>query len=103
MDYTRKSATEWEWRVGEKHHAVRYFEQTQRLIWSGWMFSDSGPMFDDGVSQTVADFLSSGMAPMPAPPGLLEDLRAMLNGQEMPSRRARARAGGLLGWLRGRR
>jgi hypothetical protein len=77
--YTRKADKhEWEWQSGNKHHAVRYFLETQTLVWSGWMFTSNGPVFEQGHKQTVDDFLVNGITHKSAPPELLEELRATI-------------------------
>ena len=81
QEYTRKSATEWEWQEGRKTHSVRYFPETGRLIWSGWLQTSEGPVFDNGVAQTDAAFLADGVAHIDKhkpPTALLDDLRALL-------------------------
>lgn len=75
QSYTRPSATEWAWREGRKTHSVRYFPQTQRLIWSGWMPTSDGPVFDEGYAQSVEDFLANGISNRTPPPALLDELR----------------------------
>lgn len=99
-DYTRTSATEWQWTRGNKHHNVRYFPKTGRLIWSGWVQTGDGPLFDEGFAQPVENFLQEGIdhiervADRQPPPALLAELRATLS---EPPRQSR----NWLGWLFG--
>ncbi len=92
-DYKRISKTEWQWQQGAKHYAVRYFPGTGRLIWSGWVPTGEGSMFDEGIAQEVSDFLENGVTHHDPPPELLADLRTALQ-ESQPKRR------GLFGWLR---
>lgn len=80
--YTRKSATEWEWQQGRKTYSVRYFPATGRLIWSGWMQTSEGVVFDEGIAQTADAFLAEGTAHIEKhelPVALLDELRNVLN------------------------
>lgn len=92
-DYKRISQTEWQWEQGTKHYAVRYFPRTGRLIWSGWVPTGDGSLFDEGIAQEVSDFLENGAVSHTPPDALLDDLRDVLRAAQ-PERR------GLFGWLR---
>ncbi|MGB7340096.1 MAG: hypothetical protein WBC91_14465 [Phototrophicaceae bacterium] len=81
--YQQKSATEWTWQTNTKHHSVRYFESTQKLIWSGWVESSQGTVFEDGFAQPVQNFLQDG-APdhINVPESLVVDLKIALSKQQ---------------------
>lgn len=81
MPYKQLSKHEWLWveDESERHHAVRHFPQQGTLIWSSWVDSSQGPLFDEGVRQMLLDFAREGAPPgTHAPPDLLEAMRDAL-------------------------
>ena len=95
--FKRLSHHEWTWQTGIKHHAVRYFPNTKRLVWSSWMTMGDAPSFEDGHAQTADDFLETGQTYGEPPQALLDELRATLGvstEEEAPKRK------GFFGWMR---
>ena len=86
--YQQKSATEWTWQTATKNHSVRYFKSTQKLIWSGWIDSSQGTVFEDGFAQPVQNFLQAG-APdhIIVPDDLEADLKQGLRDQNIKSKK----------------
>jgi len=78
-DYLCTAPTEWTWQDDQRHHAVRLFKSTRRLIWSAWAETENGPVYDDGISQTYDAFTTQG-APdhLHVPPELAALLRQAL-------------------------
>lgn len=79
MAYKRLSKYEWTWQEEQRQRAVRHFPEQGTLIWSAWTDTSEGPMFDDGVRQTLLEFQQRG-APQGSnpPPDLLEALHQTL-------------------------
>lgn len=98
-DFTRKSDTEWTWLRGQKTLSVRYFPSTERLIWSGWVDTPDGPLFDEGFAQPVQNFLQDGAPPHmeDIPQSLLDALKSALTEQTQSAQ------GGFFGKLFGRK
>lgn len=67
MSFTHNRPDEWLWQVGIIHYCVRYFEETDRLIWVSWVETDSGPKFDEGMTQSVESFLAGERVTCPPP------------------------------------
>ncbi|MCC6614930.1 MAG: hypothetical protein IT320_15730 [Anaerolineae bacterium] len=90
-DYRRTSPTEWTWHDDDRQRAVRLFNSTRRLIWSGWVETDNGPVYDDGISQSYDAFALQG-APdhLHVPPELVDLLRQRLS-QDDANRHLRGR------------
>ncbi|MGJ3238677.1 MAG: hypothetical protein ACFE0Q_08230 [Anaerolineae bacterium] len=78
-DFQRISANEWQWQKGSRHHSVRYFPSTDKLIWSGWADTSNGPVFEQGYTQSVADFLQDGVPHLTPPQVLLDELHTALS------------------------
>jgi len=76
--YQRKTPSEWLWKDGTMTRSVRYFPETDALIWSGWRESDNGPVFDVGYRQTRNAFLEKGISRLTPPGGLVNELRHYL-------------------------
>lgn len=77
-NFTRTSDTEWTWLDGTHNRSVRYFPNTGRLIWSGWVMSSEGPVFQPGLAQESAHFLEQGPAVESVPSDLIVALREVL-------------------------
>ncbi|MEM9955902.1 MAG: hypothetical protein AAF846_30160 [Chloroflexota bacterium] len=92
--YTKKSASEWTWQKGSRHHSVRYFESTNKLIWSGWADTSNGPVFEEGFTQSVENFLQDGVPHLNPPADLLADLETAL--QENTTKQS----SGLFAWFK---
>lgn len=99
-EFTRKSANEWEWSQGNKHHSVQVFMTTQRLIWSGWMKTSNGPVFDPGFTQPVQNFREVGVPEGYDPPdALIDEVRSALDAMP-PADATQPERVGLFGRLR---
>lgn len=99
-DVRRKSTTVWEWSSGKKHYSARLFPNQQTIIWSGWAMMAEGPLFDEGVKQTYADFLERGAAQHSPPDELVAELREVIaQGNQTSDGRASKKRGffGLFG------
>ncbi len=79
MAYKQISRYAWTWEESQRQHAVRHFPEQGTLIWSAWTDTSEGPMFDDGVRQTLLEFQERGAPQGLNPPSdLIEALRATL-------------------------
>jgi hypothetical protein len=79
-DYQQTAPAEWRWRDDTRQRSVRLFASTRRLIWSAWVETSEGPVFDDGIAQDVDLFLQTG-APLGinVPPDLIALLRRKID------------------------
>lgn len=85
---------QWEWKQGNKHYSVRYFKNTGKLIWSGWINSADGPLYDEGRSQPVDKFLAGGA---PIDYDLPDDIAEAMRQALAPSPR---KTSGLFNWFK---
>lgn len=93
MTFKKISATEWQWQDKGHHRAVRYFESQGTLIWSVWIETSTGPIYEDGISQKSGAFLEQGApAGIEPPQPLIDEVRALFTG-EAPKK-------GIWGWFR---
>jgi hypothetical protein len=77
--FLHPSPTEWTWEEGSRKRAVRVFHSTHTLVWSAWVETSEGPVFEDGARQTVEAFLAAGPPlGLSAPDELIAALRAAL-------------------------
>lgn len=93
-DYQQKSSNEWTWQRGTHHHSVRYFKSTGKLIWSGWTDTSNGPVFEEGYTQTVENFLQQGVPHLTPPQALLDDLATAFREQQAK------KSSGLFAWFK---
>lgn len=93
--YKRVSETMWEWREGSRQFSVRVFKSTCKLIWSSWIESANGPVYDDGVGQTFEAFLRGEGLPTTPPKPVLDEVTVLVQGV-MGGKRTNA-----LAWLQG--
>ena len=96
MSYKKLSTTEWTWQKGTRHHSVRYFESTQKLIWSGWADTTNGAVFEEGYTQSVENFLQDGVSHLSPPEDLVNDLRQALE------KHSTKKSSGLFSWFKRR-
>jgi len=84
----------YEWMQGNKHHGVRYFDATNKLVWSSWYETPNGPAYDDGISQTIGEFAENGIPEGLEPPSdILEALQKIIYQDQRKKR-------GLFSWLK---
>ncbi len=65
------------WQANGRHFRVQMFASTRRLIWSSWVETSDGPVYDDGFAQPFDAFLRGELPPHDPP----EDVRAWLREQ----------------------
>ncbi len=78
--FQQSAPAEWRWHGDTRQRSVRLFASTRRLIWSAWVETSEGPVFDDGIAQDFDGFLQTGPPPgVDVPPDLVALLRGKLD------------------------
>lgn len=86
--YQRVSDSEWRWEDAGRNRSLRLFASTRRLIWSAWVDSLEGPVYEDGLAQTYEVFLAEGPpSGVGLPQALDQEIHATLAGLSKTKRR----------------